>query len=195
MKKYKNKTQNEKIEDFGAVDCFCWIFQLSTLGALIALIIFYFTNNRKFIMTGIIFGISYGIYIILEFCSSISIFLKNKSSIKKIHEVMRTYFRTPPKIIFSAECYHNEEVSYTTTDSQGREHHYTRTEKVVTYRDTYRLPYHSSKDISEVFKLKCDKDSKKKYFIKLDLKTKIDFADSISCGDYETEKQRFCSRN
>ena len=81
-------------------------------------------------------------------------------------------------------------------DKDGHVNTYTTTEKVVTYREIYKLPYYSARDVSGLFYLNCERANiEKKYYIKLELKEEINFADAISLYDYEKEKSEFWKRN
>ena len=69
---------------------------------------------------------------------------------------MGTFFRSPPSIIFDCQCYHYEIVHYSTRDSKGNEHYHTRHDKVVTYTESYSMPFYSARDVSGLFYLNCD---------------------------------------
>ena len=102
---------------------------------------------------------------------------------------MGKLFQTPPEINFHCECYHMVTRIHTSVDKDGHVNTYTTTEKVVTYREIYKLPYYSARDVSGLFYLNCERANiEKKYYIKLELKEEINFADAISLYDYEKEK-------
>ena len=173
----------------------CWIFQVLSWGSLAASVTLVFMNS-KLAPVFAFFGVFYLVYISLEFCSLTAKYLCNKSSDLGMYYKMGRLFQTPPDIIFYCECYHYETHTYSTTDSEGNTQTYTRTEKVVTYKETYQVPYYSARDVSGLFYLNCDKaDAEKKYYIKLELKEEINFADAISLYDYEREKSEFWRRN
>ena len=132
----------------------------------------------------------------MEFCSSTSKYLRNKKTGQEMYETMGTFFSAPPSIIFECQCYHNEIVHYTTRDEKGNTHYSTRTERVVTYSETYNMPFYSARDVSGLFFLNCDEAYvKKKLYIKLELKEEINFADAISYMDYQYYKEQFWKRN
>ena len=109
-----------------------------------------------------------------------------------MYDKMGCYFRTPPIIRFHGECYHYETRYHTRTDSQGNIEYYTTEVKVVTYTESYDLPYYSERDVSGLFYLNCEEAYvSKKHYIKLELLEEINFADAISYSDYEREKKRF----
>jgi hypothetical protein len=142
------------------------------------------------------FGISYLVYIILEFCSPTSKYLCNKTSDQGIYQKMGAHFQTPPVITFHCECYHYETRIHYRTNSDGKRESYTTTERVTTYRETYNLPYYSERDVSGLFYLNCDKAMvEQKFYIKLELVEEINFADAISVYDYEESKAAFWRRN
>ena len=109
---------------------------------------------------------------------------------------MGRHFRTPPEIIFHCECYHYETRVHYTKDSKGHRHAHKTRVRVTTYTETYNLPYYSERDVSGLFYLNCDKAMvEQKFYIKLELKEEINFADAISLYDYEKEKSEFWKRN
>ncbi len=191
--------QGVQKEDNCCFNAFCWIFQIGIwayIATVIVLIIVGFKNPDTFngILGGC--GVVYLIYIILEFCSPTSKYLCNKSSDQGMYEKMGAHFRTPPEIRFNCECYHYETRHHTRTDSEGRTEHYTTTERVVTYRETYTMPYYSERDVSGLFYLNCEAAYvQRKSYIKLELEEEINFADAISYMDYEFEKDNFWRRN
>ena len=173
----------------------CWIFQVLTWATLITCTILVIISDSIAPIFAS-FGVSYLVYIILEFCSNTAKYLCNKSSDLGMYYKMGKLFQTPPVISFHCECYHYETHYYTTTDSEGRTHTESRTERVTTYRETYNVPYYSARDVSGLFYLNCDRANiEKKYYIKLELKEEINFADAISLYDYEREKSDFWARN
>jgi hypothetical protein len=67
---------------------------------------------------------------------------------------------------------------------------------MITYSESYSLPYYSARDVSGLFYINCDEAYiKKKLYIKLELKEEINFADEISYMDYEYYKEQFWMRN
>ena len=87
---------------------------------------------------------------------------------------MGYYFLTPPIIRFHGECYHYETRYHTRTDSQGNIEYYTTEVKVVTYTESYDLPYYSERDVSGLFYLNCEEAYvSKKHYIKLELLEEI----------------------
>ena len=172
----------------------CWIFQILTWISLIVSIIVVINGSEASIFGS--FGACYFIYIILEFCSPTSRYLCNKSSDMGMYEKMGRNFRTPPEVRFHCECYHYETVQHSRTDKDGRREYYTTREKRISYSETYSLPYYSERDVSGLFYLNCDRAVvEKKFFIKLELKEEINFADAISYYDYQVAKRNFWVRN
>ena len=102
-----------------------------------------------------------------------------------MYEKMLEYFRTPPVIRWYCECYHYEIVVHTRTNSHGERETYTTREKVVTHTDSATMQYHCPRDVSDPFVLECDPNAiNNKYFIKLQLFQKIDFADPLTVSEY-----------
>ena len=186
--------QGSQKEDNCCYNAACWIFQITSWATLIVSIIIVANNGNPAIFAS--FGVSYLVYIILEFCSPTSKYLCNKTSDQGIYQKMGQHFRTPPTIAFHCECYHYETVRHTRTNSEGKTETYTTTERRTTYTETYSMPYYSERDVSGLFYLNCDRAFvEKKHYIKLELKEEINFADAISIYDYENEKAAFWRRN
>lgn len=167
---------------------FFWmIFQLSIWPFIILSVIF--TETPLFIFLAVIV---YLIYIIIECCSPISKYLRNKSNSQGIYKKMSELFKTPPRIAWRCECYHYETRHYTTTNDKGEIEHHTTTEKVVTCIGSSSMTYYSSRDISGPFLLNCDeKNINQKYYIKLELNNEITFADSFTESEYQSQKDSF----
>ena len=186
--------QGSQKEDNCCYNAACWIFQITSWATLITSIIIVANNGNPAIFAS--FGVSYLVYIILEFCSPTSKYLCNKTSDQGIYQKMGQHFRTPPTIAFHCECYHYETVRHTRTNSEGKTETYTTTERRTTYTETYSMPYYSERDVSGLFYLNCDRAFvEKKHYIKLELKEEINFADAISIYDYEESKAAFWRRN
>ena len=186
--------QGSQVEDNCCYNASCWIFQILSWASLIASIVVLTQGGTAGVFGA--FGVSYLVYIILEFCSPTSKYLCNKTSDQGIYQKMGAHFRTPPVITFHCECYHYETRTHYRTNSDGKRESYTTTERVTTYRETYSMPYYSERDVSGLFYLNCDRAYvEKKYYIKLELKEEINFADAISVYDYEESKAAFWRRN
>ena len=195
---YQNKNKNSKCPKLNIGKILCWLFTFTTWISLLISIYFYNLEYKHDNSSAcyIVLIISYLIYIILEFCSSTSKYLRNKKTGQEMYSTMGTFFRSPPSIIFDCQCYHYEIVHYSTRDSKGNEHYHTRHDKVVTYSESYSMPFYSARDVSGLFYLNCDEALvKKKLYIKLELQEEINFADEISYMDYEYYKEEFWKRN
>ena len=195
---YQNNKRNSLCPNLNISKIFCWIFSLTTWISFTFSI--YFLNldykHENSNTCYILLVISYLIYIIMEFCSSTSKYLRNKKTGQEMYETMGSFFSAPPSIIFDCQCYHYNIVHYSTRDDKGNEHYHTRNEKIVTFSETYYMPYYSARDVSGLFYLNCDEAYvKKKLYIKLELKEEINFADEISYMDYEFYKEQFWKRN
>ena len=176
----------------------CWFFSFTTW-ICIAFSFHFLTLDYKHEYSNacyISLVVSYLIYIIMEFCSSTSKYLRNKKTGQEMYDTMGTFFSSPPSIIFDCQCYHYNIVHYSTTDKKGNTSYHTRHEKMITYSESYSLPYYSARDVSGLFYINCDEAYiKKKLYIKLELKEEINFADEISYMDYEYYKEQFWMRN
>ena len=195
---YQNNQKNTCCKNVNVSKLFCWIFSVTTWIAF-AFSLYFLNLEYKHESSNacyIFLVISYLIYIIIEFCSSTSKYLRNKKTGQEMYETMGKFFSAPPSIIFECQCYHHETVHYSTRDEKGNTHYETRTEKVVTYSETYNMPFYSARDVSGLFYLNCDEAYiKKKLYIKLELKEEINFADAISYMDYQYYKEQFWKRN
>ena len=138
----------------------------------------------------------YIVYLIVELFSYTGIFLLNKSSTNFIYNKLKEIFSTAPVFKLSCECYHYEKGLEERKDQNGNIIKVEVTNKVTTFRCSEYFPYYSFRDISGLFKMDLNSDDlKNKNYIKLDLDTKIGFADTISCSDYEAFKAHFMNMN
>ena len=169
-----------------------WILQT---GTWLFLILFLVLHKTALL---VIFILVYLLYLLIEFCSPTSSYLCNKSSHDGMYEKMREYFHTPPEIRWHLECFHYEYHKHTNVNAGagvGVER-YTSKEKVVTHSEDLNMSYYSARDISGMFVLNCDKAFlKRKCYIKLELKAKIDFADPATARDYQYQKINFYNLN
>jgi len=185
------------------LDYGCMVLQVLVILALILLIIAgagekkdsekkdLFGGNSSIIY--VIFVLIYIVYLILEFCSSSCNYLIHKTSSEGIYEKMHRLVCSHPEIIFHCENYHFE---YTRNYQQRGNHKNVQKRKVVTYREDYSMPYYSSRDISGLFILNCQKEVvQNKAYIQLELLEEINFADNISYMDYERVRSDFYMRN
>ena len=192
--------QKEEKESNSCCNCFYWLLSFIIWISLISSLYFLNTVNNKNAdaenISYITLGISYFLYIILEFCSTTAKYLRNKKTGEEMYDKMGSLFRAHPNITFHCQCYHYEIIHYTSRDKDGKIHHETRREKRITYTDSYSIPYYSSRDVSGLFYLNCDEAyAKKKCYIQLKLKEEINFADEISYMDYEYYKDQFWRKN
>ena len=176
----------------------CWIFNLGVWGLLTYILVSYFCLKKEGDDTKDIKKLSYVliavyiVYLILEFCSSTSRYLRHKNSSEGIKKKMGELYKAQPSIKFYAECYHYETRTYTVTNNEGEEEERTKRVKVISHKESKYFSYYSVRDISGLLNLNCDiAQIKKKSYIKLELKEEINFADSISISDYEKQKSNF----
>ena len=191
------------MKDGCAYSFFCWLAQILVWATLVWMIAS--TSSSSFDKDDTessvyCFAICYVAYLALEFCSSSSKYICHKTTQMGIYDQMGKYYMTYPVIQFHCECYHYEtrRRRVTTRDSKGRRRTRTVTERVrvTTYRETYKMPYYSARDVSGLFYLDCDRAMiQRKYYIQLDIYEEINFADAISYMDYEREKDIFWRRN
>ena len=183
--KSKHKTKKSCRNSELVWSFFC-LFVLLLIYSSICVIIYKYIHQDDIIITSIFLVVFYLIYIILELFSPTSRFLCNKKSDKIIYEKLRTYFSTPPEIIFECQCYHYP--NNNNSDNKWK--------RIITFNDTYKFPYYSERDVSGLLYLDSNQAKlEKKKYIKLELIEEILFADSVSYLDYENEKDLFWRRN
>ncbi|MCQ2816543.1 MAG: hypothetical protein MJ252_04665 [archaeon] len=196
---YKNKDDSpeENEEKIGWSSILGWILQFGIFGAIGFVIYTLIAEDEGLQETSfIICGITYLLYIIIEFCSPTFSYLRHKRDSKGIYEKLSRLYRTAPIISFSCVCYHYETHTEYYTDSEGKRQSRTVTNRVNTYSETTELPYRSTRDVSGLFLLDLDRANiAKKYYIKIHLFNDISFADAISYSDYEIFKTDFYNRN
>lgn len=181
------------------LDYACIVFQVLVILSFVFLIIAgagekaqIFGKNNSSILY-VIFVLVYIVYIILEFCSTSCNYLIHKTSSEGINEKMHRIILAHPEIIFHCENYHFE---YNRNYNQRGNNRAPQKRKVITYREDYSLPYYSSRDISGLFILNCQKEVvQNKAYIQLELLEEINFADNISYMDYERIRSDFYMRN
>lgn len=149
--------QNPKDNDC----CFhfwCWFLQIVVWCVFIASIILVCFDNSAYIITFPIYVFFHLIYICIEGCSSIGLFLPNYGQIKEVKEALRNYYATPPIIEFYGRSYHI--VVDRGEDSNGNTVE-TETE-YTTHEEHYKMPYYTERDISGPFHLNCQNEDLKK---------------------------------
>ena len=156
--------------------CAGWFLQILILPALAFLIFSCIKQFKgwKYVIFGFIF--IYAMYL-YQFLNANSIkFLSNISNSEGIYKILEKNFTQPPEINVDVRCYHS---SVNSSRSTRR--------SVTTFKKKFIFPYYSWKDISGLFLLKQDK-TKKYPFLRLYLKSDINFADSISYSDFTIYK-------
>lgn len=161
---------------------------------------YYFTNlydiNIPYNPILIIFFVSYTIYIITEFFSSTCKYLCHKKRDEKIYQKMFQLFTGRPTITLKMECYHYETERKVYYDRNGYQKTETQTKTVVTYTESFIVPYHSVIDVSGTFVLDSSKGIlNNKDFVKLKLFLLIDWADEISKSDFKKYKDDLIDKN
>ena len=197
--------QKEK-KEMTCISIACWVLQIIIwIGGISFLFIKirekdWYTGSYEltieFIMILIFECIAYVFYIILELCSPTFGYLRHKRTDVKIYDKMKQLFYSQPMIQLICECYHYETTTVRTYDSKGNYTTSTQTRRVVTRVASKFFNYYSARDVSGLFLLNYDKNSiNDKYYVKLELLTDFNFADSVTYSDYEKEKNEFCDEN
>lgn len=160
---------------------------------LIWVVILYTLVNRNIFP---LLVIVYIFYLIIEFASYTCRFLLNKSSTNYVYNQLKEIFSTAPVLKLTCVCYHFEKTLEERKDKDGNIVRQEVINRVETYKSSDYFPYYSFRDISGLFKIDLNSDIfKNKSYIKLKLDTKIGFADTISCWDYEAFKSNFINQN
>eukprot|EP01124_Arcella_intermedia_P024716 TRINITY_DN4239_c0_g1_i3.p2 TRINITY_DN4239_c0_g1~~TRINITY_DN4239_c0_g1_i3.p2 ORF type:complete len:391 (+),score=20.68 TRINITY_DN4239_c0_g1_i3:40-1212(+) len=97
---------------------------------------------------GAVFGVLALIYYIEASCSGTRKYLSSMTTPEGIHHYIHRIRSTYPRIRFHVECYHHETRHRTRTDADGKTHHETYTEKVVTHRESEEFFYDIWDDVS-----------------------------------------------
>lgn len=165
-----------------------WLFQILVWFFLAGIIRNYSldASNASKLAFLILFLIFYVVYLIFEFLSKEAKFLRTKKSDKDIFQKMGTYYKTFPAFEITCECFH-----YESATAQPGSYH-----KRVSYKEVFKFPYYSERDVSGLLILDCDSENiKDKYYVQLELIEELNFADSISYMDYEEAKKKFIEKN
>ena len=175
----KPQKENIGVREETSCTILYWIFQIGVWGALIGAILVINDNKKVFI----VFGAFYFVYILLELSSNTAKYLRQKGEQEGLNEIMKRFFKTPPKISLYCECFHHK-------NSRKR------IVKVIKHSETYDIPYYSARDVSGLFTLNGSKENiSRKSFLKLDIEPEICFADEISFQDYMIQKTNFWRAN
>ena len=165
-----------------------WLFQILVWFFLAGTIRNYSldASNAAKLAFLILFLISYIVYLIFEFLSKEAKFLRTKKTDNDIFKKMGTYYKTFPAFEITCECYH-----YESATAQPGSYH-----KRVSYKEVFKFPYYSERDVSGLLILDCDSENiKDKYYVQLELIEELNFADSISYMDYEEAKKKLIKKN
>ena len=135
--------------------------------------------------------ISYAIYLALEFCSVTYKYLEDFNPDSTIKNKMDQWITLKPNISIEWDCYHYEERKVTETDSNGKRHTTTETEKVSKDWGTYDFKYYSCRDISGKFSL--ESNSCLNSYVLLNISSSVEFANKETISDYNKEYNRIDS--
>ena len=201
----KSLPQKEKKEKMSSISKICWALQIIIwIGGFSSFFVDMYEKREytgyHLTTAGILIvtfeSIFYIIYVISELCSPTFDYLIHKRSDVKLVDKMKQLFYSHPRIQFVCECYHYETKYITTYDSKGNSSTTTERRRVVTRYDTRQFYFYSSRDVSGLFRLNYDESSvKDKFYVKLELSKRIDFADDITYSDYKKEKDDFFNLN
>ena len=189
----KQPQKNKKRSESCRYCFFCWLLSIFIWGFII-LFLYYLLFEKKKRYEYLFINIpAYIIYFILELCSESNKYLcrKRKNKEIKLNELLESLFKAQPNVSVYCECSHTES-EYV---SDGDEGHY-ETSTVVSYSENVPIKYYSCRDVSGLFVLNVnEKNINKKAYIKLELNTEINFADTVSYKENEFVKMDLTIRN
>ncbi|MCQ2818652.1 MAG: hypothetical protein MJ252_15405 [archaeon] len=154
-----------------------WIIQLVFgFGFILILVIAIVKLIKWLLWMAILF---YLIYLIFNLLAPRFRYLWQNRKARTVFLKIRQLIKAKPTITFTATCYHLD-----------------KEKKIISHYDKKVLPIYSSRDVSGLFKLDIPKEEiSQKYYIKLDMKQCIDWADEISYLDYIKAKREFWENN
>ena len=189
-----------------------WIIQISLWIFLFFFILLSKISNSSAIPT--IFGIlSFFIYIFYiirnTFLSKIFKFIFYIEQSDNITNTLDKIFNEFPSLLFEINCFHfnskfdNQELDNNNNNikksfENSNANKISNSElnnKIKTYNDSKKFYYYNCKDVSGEIIIENEINKKRFYFVNLNLKFEIIFADSISFYDYETQKNNFLNKN
>ena len=189
-----------------------WIIQISLWIFLFFFILLSKISNSSAIPT--IFGIlSFFIYIFYiirnTFLSKIFKFIFYIEQSDNITNTLDKIFNEFPSLLFEINCFHfnskfdnqelynnNNNIKKSFENSNANKISNSElNNKIKTYNDSKKFNYYNCKDVSGEIIIENEINKKRFYFVNLNLKFEIIFADSISFYDYETQKNNFLNKN
>ena len=189
-----------------------WIIQISLWIFLFFFILLSKISNSSAIPT--IFGIlSFFIYIFYiirnTFLSKIFKFIFYIEQSDNITNTLDKIFNEFPSLSFEINCFHfnskfdnqelynnNNNIKKSFENSNANKISNSElNNKIKTYNDSKKFYYYNCKDVSGEIIIENEINKKRFYFVNLNLKFEIIFADSISFYDYETQKNNFLNKN
>ena len=189
-----------------------WIIQISLWIFLFFFILLSKISNSSAIPT--IFGIlSFFIYIFYiirnTFLSKIFKFIFYIEQSDNITNTLDKIFNEFPSLLFEINCFHfnskfdnqelynnNNNIKKSFENSNANKISNSElNNKIKTYNDSKKFYYYNCKDVSGEIIIENEINKKRFYFVNLNLKFEIIFADSISFYDYETQKNNFLNKN
>lgn len=176
-----------------ASEAFCWLLQIIDWGLILVSII---VGGAGYDVTipVILFGVAHFIYVILEMCCPFSDYLCQFNSEKNLSQYLGEFFKSQINHSVQCENYHYE---YVTEKKRIKG----KTKKITTTKrmgssDAKGIPIYSCRDISGVFNLNCPQDKVGKIkLVRLELDSKLYYADAVSYMDYKNIKDTLIANN
>ena len=210
----KNNINSIKLAQNQCKKLIDWILQISLWIILFFLILLTQISNSSTISTtfGILFLLIDIAYIINNiFFSKIFKFIFHIEESDNITNALDRIFNEHPNLSFEINCFHfnnpkvidiNQELDNNIKKSNQNSNVSSKifnselnNKKIKTYNDTNKFYYYNCKDVSGEIIIENKINKNYYYFVNLNLKIEIIFADSISFYDYETQKNTFLNKN
>lgn len=210
----KNNINSIKLAQNQCKKLIDWILQISLWIILFFLILLTQISNSSTISTtfGILFLLIDIAYIINNiFFSKIFKFIFHIEESDNITNALDRIFNEHPNLSFEINCFHfnnpkvidiNQELENNVKKSNQNSNVSSKifnselnNKKIKTYNDTNKFYYYNCKDVSGEIIIENKINKNYYYFVNLNLKIEIIFADSISFYDYETQKNTFLNKN
>jgi hypothetical protein len=210
----KNNINSIKLAQNQCKKLIDWILQISLWIILFFLILLTQISNSSTISTtfGLLLCLIYIAYIINNiFLSKIFKFIFHIEESDNITNTLDRIFNDYPNLSFEINCFHynnpkvidnNQEIDNNIKKSNQNSNVSSKifisesnNKKIKTYNDTNKFHYYNCKDVSGEIIIENKINKNNFYFVNLNLRFEIIFADSISFYDYETQKNTFLNKN
>lgn len=176
-----------------------WILSILTWCSILWFVLPFFIDEEyeAELVSHVFLAFVITVYYVIEFCSSSSKYLCNRTEDSSIYSYMERMFYTPLHKVMKISCYHYEERTYTDSDSDGNSSTKTEIVEVTTHEASERYFYTSWRDISGKFDLNISVPLAKheRPFVMLHLRLAMKRACDGTKSDFDNQKASFIRRN